>query len=257
MSDDNYNFKDNATIAAEKENELLQAEKSGSRQDIANTYLSELNREKELKIQKQKDKDFENLIENYQSKLLKELDDLFNQINEKLDEYKASRKIQNRMALAEQNGDFDELRKIFIDEYGMDTDKVNNMSEQELREQRIQFDELEQQKQAVIISDIRELAEKYRQRAKLLGETHPELAQKELNKLDAIKYKCAAMGLDFEKIFSDTVQNGYNDFHIAEYKKSTEDLLNTKFNKVAPNSSDSNPFLENEKDLAKIPSPFD
>lgn len=161
MSDRDDISKDSATKNAEKENDLLHAVKSGNRQDISNTYISDLIREKDLKIQKQKDRDFQDLLTQQTLGILGELDEIFDQINNKLDEFKASRKLQNRMADAERAGDFDTLRLIFINNYGMDADKVNAMSEQELRAQRIQFDELEQQRQAVIISDIRELAKEF------------------------------------------------------------------------------------------------
>lgn len=160
-----------------------------------------------------------------------------NQIDGKLGEFKASRDRQNRMANAEKIGDFDVLRLIFINEYGMNADKVNSMSQDELRQQRIQFDHIEQQNQAVIIAEIRELAEQYKKRAKELGEIRPDLAQQELDKLDAIKYKCAAMGLDFEKIFDNTIQKGHADFQSVtnKYERSdTENTLNNEFNKVAP-----------------------
>ena len=46
--DTNENTKDAATVKADVENELLLAEKSGNRVDIANTYLSEIIEEKRL-----------------------------------------------------------------------------------------------------------------------------------------------------------------------------------------------------------------
>ncbi|NQY01434.1 MAG: hypothetical protein HRT70_09995, partial [Flavobacteriaceae bacterium] len=185
--DTNEHTKDAATVKADAENELLLAEKSGNRVDIANTYLSEVIEEKRLKAEKKKEEDFKNLLLQYELSLLNDLNEIFNGLDGKLDEFKASRERQNRMANAERNGDFDTLRLIFINEYGMNADKVNNMSHDELREQRIQFDNLEQQNQAVIIAEIRELAEQYKQRAKELGETRPDLAQAELDKLDAIR----------------------------------------------------------------------
>lgn len=187
------------------------------------------------------------LIQKLQS-IQVELNDIFEQINGKLDEFKTSRDRQNRMANAEKTGDFDTLRLIFINEYGMNTEKVNNMSHDQLRNQRIKFDELEQQNQTVIILEIRELAEQYRERAKLLGETRPDLEQAELDKLDAIKYKCAALGLDFEKIFSDTAQNEHTNLHSA-FNKNKENDLNNEFNKVAPQISDNPISLNNENNL--------
>jgi len=173
VSDKNEDSKDKTTIIAEHENNLLLAEKSGNRVDIANMYLSKIIEEKRLQIEKDKDEEFKNILLRYELSLLNDLHEIFNQINSKLDEFKSSRDHQNKMANAEKSGDFDALRLTFINEYGMDADKVKAMSEQELREQRIAFDELEQQRQAVIISDIRELANEYRKHAALLGEINP------------------------------------------------------------------------------------
>ena len=246
--DTNENTKNAATLKADAENELLLAEKSGNRVDIASTYLSEIIEEKRLKAEKKKEEDFKNLLLQHELSLLNDLDEIFNGLDGKLDEFKASRERQNRMANAERNGDFDTLRIIFIDEYGMNADKVNNMSHDKLREQRIQFDNLERQNQAVIITEIRELAEQYKQRAKELGETRPDLAQAELDKLDAIKYKSAALGLNFEKIFNNTVQDGHIDFQAVTNKHREADL-NNEFNKIAFNTSNSSTALNNENDL--------
>ena len=112
---------------------------------------------------------------------------------------------------------------------------------------------MEQQNQAVIIAEIRELAEQYRQRAEELGETRPDLAEQELNKLDAIKYKAAALGLDFEKLFDNSLQNDNSDFHLAtnKYERSdTENNLNSEFNKVAPKERDGRTlFADNSVDV--------
>ena len=253
--DTSENTKDAATLKADAENELLLAEKSGNRVDIANTYLSEIIEEKRLKAEKKKEEDFKNLLLQHELSLLNDLDEIFNGLDGTLDEFKASRDRQNRMANAERNGDFDTLRLIFINEYGMDADKVNKMSHDELREQRIQFDNLEQQNQAVIITEIRELAEQYKQRAKELGETRPDLAQAELDKLDAIRYKSAALGLDFEKIFNNTAQDGYSDFYSATSKNKYLQIpkpLATEFDKVAPIQTNKQLSIKNENSLFEV-----
>ena len=48
MSNDMNSNKDKATVEALAENELLLAEKSGNRVDIANTYMSEIIEKKRL-----------------------------------------------------------------------------------------------------------------------------------------------------------------------------------------------------------------
>ena len=98
--DTNENTKDAATLKADAENELLLAEKSGNRVDIANTYLSEVIEEKRLKAEKKKEEDFKNLLLQHELSLLNDLDDIFNQLDGKLDEFKTSRERQNRMANA-------------------------------------------------------------------------------------------------------------------------------------------------------------
>lgn len=234
--DNNQNENDHATIKALKENELLLAEKSGNRVDISNTYISEIIHEKQLKAEKDKEEDFRNILNN-QLRLLNDLGDIFSQIDSKLDEFKSSRNRQERMAKAELDGDYDTLSLIFISEYGMNADEVNGMSHEDLREQRIRFDHLEQQNQSVIVAEISDLADQYKQRAEELGETRPDLAAHELEKLNKIKYKAAAMGLDFEKIFDNSLQNGNSDFHLATNKHERSDIgstLNNQFNKVAP-----------------------
>ena len=67
--DTNKNTKDAATLKADAENELLLAEKSGNRVDIANTYLSEIIEEKRLKAEKKKEEDFKNLLLQYELSL--------------------------------------------------------------------------------------------------------------------------------------------------------------------------------------------
>ena len=246
--------KDNATLITDKENELLHAQKSDSRQDIANTYVSEMVESKKQKIKEDREETFRKILSLFEQSLLNDLEEIFNQIEEKLDEFKISRNRQNRMSNAESLRDFDTLRLIFINEYGLDADKVNAMSQDELREQRLKFDELEQQKQAVIISEIRDLAQQYKERAKGLGKARPDLEQAELDKLYAIKYKAAAMGLDFENIFDNTIQKGHTDFQSVNNRHGEKDL-NSEFNKVAPTERDGKTLFADNDVTVKQDSP--
>lgn len=241
MSEESKNIPSRAEI----DNELINAEKSGNRQDIASTYVSETIKSKELETKK-KEKDLINtILLDHLQEMVNELHDTFDQINEKLNELKNSRNRQNRMAQAEKNGDYTTLRQIFVNEYGMKANKVNDMSHDELHDQRIKLDNLEQQNQAVIISEIEELAQQYRARIEKLNEARPDLAETEIKALDRLRFKCATMNLDFDKIYNQTVQNGYTDFQSATntYEESN---LNPTFNKVALNTYQNDASLDEE-----------
>ena len=141
--------------------------------------------------------------------LQNQMGDILGDIKEKMDEYRQSRDRQKRMNGSVENGDFDTLRVIFINDYHMDADEVHAMSREDLLDEASKRNQGELDTQAVLRAEIRELAIEYKERAEELGETRPALAEAEMEKLDGLKYQAAALGFDFnEMLKEETVGNG-------------------------------------------------
>ncbi len=86
-NDDRNNNKDHATVEALAENELLLAEKSGNRVDVANTYISEIIEKKRLQAKEEKDEDIQKVIARQQLEaMLARLDEIAKRLGEIADE---------------------------------------------------------------------------------------------------------------------------------------------------------------------------
>jgi hypothetical protein len=164
-----------------------------------------------------------------------QMGDLLDDIKDKMDEYRQSRDRQKRMNNCVQDGDFATLRLIFIEDYHMDADEVDAMSPEDLIEEAQRRNQGELDTQAVLRAEIRELALEYKERAQELGQERPALAEAEMEKLDAIKYRASALGFDFEELLRDeTLGNGLEGLQAVNIETEQATLLNETFNKVAP-----------------------
>lgn len=177
--------------------------------------------------------------------------DILDDIKDKMDEYRQSRDRQKRMNNCVQDGDFATLRLIFIEDYHMDADEVNAMNPEELIEEAQRRNQGELDTQAVLRAEIRELALEYKERAQELEQERPALAEAEMEKLDAIKYRASALGFDFEEMLKEeTVGNGLEGFQAANSSAERRNDLNETFNKAAPPQiSDIDQAMESEQNL--------
>ena len=180
-----------------------------------------------------------------------QMGNLLDDIKGKMDEYRQSRDRQKRMNNSVENGDFDTLRTIFINDYHMDADQVDAMSPEELMEEAQRRNQGELNIQAVLRAEIRDLALEYKERAEELGETRPALAEAEMEKLDAIKYRASALGFDFEELLRDeALGNGLEGLQAVNIETEQATLLNETFNKVAPDlDSQLSQEMENNQDV--------
>lgn len=178
--------------------------------------------------------------------LQKQMGNILDDIKDKMDEYRQSRDRQKRMNNCVQDGDFATLRLIFIEDYHMDAGEVDAMSPEDLIEEAQRRNQAELDTQAVLRAEIRELALEYKERAQELGQERPALAEAEMEKLDAIKYRASALGFDFDGMLKDVaIENDATAFHSINNKAERMNLLNETFNKVAPDL-DSKPSQEME-----------
>ncbi|WP_442267635.1 hypothetical protein ACSIGC_08180 [Tenacibaculum sp. ZS6-P6] len=125
MSEDNKHKQDNATVEAVAENELLLAIKSGNRVDIANTYISDIIQEKDLKNKKSDDiTKTLNLMQQLQN-FEDSIKDLLDKLKEtRIQMEKAAERIKNLNHL---KGDFDlqEFQLLMKTEYNKDVSHLN------------------------------------------------------------------------------------------------------------------------------------
>lgn len=274
-------MEDTATRLAREENILILAEKSGSVQHIANTYVSELIQEKALKAKKEKNEDIQKVIARQQLEaMLDRLDEITKRLGEIADEIdKTAKELEalralKRLELAGKLDPNNPEHALLFQQAGIGF----NDSIDDAINDRISYMEQLHNEYESLNNEAQQLAAQIKKNYPNLGTEHPEYQEK-LNKLiqkvEDIDKQYKAKGVNIEdarssfmerkgyesKLFetADNERTNYNEYSVVNKNinttdpfDATSDNTNDKATSFANTVDTDDPFAE----TANISDPF-